>query len=62
MALNMQEKKRKQIIFDVSQEVHTLIKVFSAKRNISMNNWMQRAINERIQKEIKYDKDNDGDL
>lgn len=53
----MDEKKRKQIIFDVSEEVHRQIKIFAAMRNITMNRWMQKAINERIEKEIKYNED-----
>lgn len=50
-----QDKKRKQIIFDVSEDIHREIKVFSAMRNITMNRWMQKAINERLAKETKYD-------
>jgi len=50
-----EEKKRKQIIFDVSEDIHKQIKIFAAMRNITMNRWMQKAINERIAKETKYD-------
>jgi len=49
------EKKRKQIIFDVTEDIHRQIKIFAAMRNITMNRWMQKAINERIAKETKYD-------
>lgn len=51
-------KERKQIIFDIHPEIHRQIKVYSAMRNISMNNWMQRAINERLEKEKRHDKEN----
>jgi len=52
-----EDKKRKQIVFDVSEDIHRQIKIFSAMRNITMNRWMQKAIDERIQKETKYDKE-----
>lgn len=54
-----EEKKRKQIIFDVSEDIHKQIKIFAAMRNITMNRWMQKAINERIAKETKYDEKSD---
>lgn len=47
----METKKRKQIAFDITEDLHTKIKVLAAQRNITMNNWMQRAIFERIAKE-----------
>lgn len=49
-----QDKKRKQIIFNVTENMHQQIKIFSAMRNITMNRWMQKAINERLEKEAKY--------
>ena len=49
-------KKRTQIAFDVSIEVRTQIKILAAKRNISMNLWLMRAIADRIKKETQYDK------
>jgi predicted HicB family RNase H-like nuclease len=49
------KKKRFQMAFDVSKEIHTQVKVLAALRNISINNWMARAINDRIAKETKYD-------
>jgi len=52
-------KKRYQMAFDVSQEMHQQIKILAARRNISMNLWMARAINDRILKETKYDKGNE---
>lgn len=51
-------KKRKQIIFDLNEDVHREIKVFAAMRNITMNRWMQKAINERLIKEKQYDQEN----
>lgn len=50
------EKKRIQMAFNVSQEVHTQVKILAAIRNISINNWMSRAIADRIAKETKDDK------
>lgn len=52
----MKEKNRKQIIFDVTPEMHTQIKVLSAMRNISMNLFMVRAIADKIAKENEYNK------
>jgi predicted HicB family RNase H-like nuclease len=51
----MDEKKRKQMAFDVSPEIHQKIKILAAMRNISINLWMARAINDRIAKENRYD-------
>ncbi len=48
-------KKRYQMAFDVNKEIHTQIKILAAIRNISVNSWMARAINDRIAKETKYD-------
>ena len=51
------KKIRKQLAFDISPEMHQQVKIFAARRGISINNWMQRAVVERIQKETKYDRD-----
>lgn len=48
-----EKKKRFQMAFDVSAEIHQQIKILSAVRNISMNLWMARAIQDRIAKETK---------
>jgi len=45
------EKKRKQIAFDINPEIHQIIKILAAKRGISINLWLHRAIQERIKKE-----------
>jgi len=45
------EKRRKQIAFDISEELHKQIKISAATRNISMNLWMHRAIIERLKKD-----------
>lgn len=47
----MENKKRKQIAFDVSQEIHKQIKLAAFLRNITMNNWLNRAIYDRLKKE-----------
>lgn len=54
-----ENKKRKQIIFDINEDIHRQIKIFAAMRNITMNRWIQKAITERIKKETQYDKDNE---
>ena len=54
-----ENKKRKQIIFDINEDIHRQIKIFAATRNITMNRWIQKAITERIKKETQYDKDNE---
>lgn len=53
-----EKKKRTQINFDIQQEIHTQIKILAAIRNISMNCWLMRAIQDRIAKETKYDQNN----
>ena len=50
------KKKRKQMAFDVSPEIHQQIKILAATRNISINLWMIRAIHDRIVKETKDEK------
>lgn len=50
-----EKKKRTQMAFDISPEMHQQVKVLAAMRNISMNLWIARAINDRIAKENKYD-------
>ncbi len=52
-----EDKKRKQIIFDIPEDIHKQIKILAAMRNITMSRWMQKAINERIQKEMRHDED-----
>lgn len=50
----MDKKDRKQITFDVSNEMHQQIKILATLRNVSMTLWMARAINDRIAKEHQY--------
>lgn len=50
-----EKKKRTQIAFDVQPEFRQEIKVLAARRNISLNLWLMRAINDYIKKERKYD-------
>ncbi|HEY5267744.1 MAG TPA: hypothetical protein VII94_01265 [Candidatus Saccharimonadales bacterium] len=49
------KKRRYQMAFDVSPEIHHQIKILSAHRNISMTLWMCRAIQERIARENRCD-------
>ncbi len=51
-----EQKKRFQMAFDVNKETHMKVKILAAIRNISINLWMARAINDRIAKETNYDK------
>jgi len=43
--------QKKQIIFKVHEEFHKLIKIAAAKRGVSMNLWIAKAIYDRLQKE-----------
>jgi predicted HicB family RNase H-like nuclease len=43
--------KRNQIAFDIDPEIRTQIKIVSARRNISMNLWLMRAIITALAKE-----------
>lgn len=48
-------KKRTQIAFDVQEDLRSRIKVVAARRNISMNLWLIRAIYEALRKEDRAD-------
>jgi predicted HicB family RNase H-like nuclease len=50
-----ENKKRKQMAFDINPDIHQQVKILAAIRNISVNLWVARAINDRIAKETKYD-------
>jgi len=45
-------EKRVQIAFDVDSELRAQIKIVAAKRNISMNLWLIRAIVTALSKEM----------
>lgn len=45
------------IAFDVTPELRHKIKILATRRNVSMNLWIMRALNDRIDKETKYDND-----
>jgi predicted transcriptional regulator len=49
---------KKKIIFELSQEMHTDIKVLAARHNVSMTLLIHRALIEYIKRETKYDKGN----
>ena len=51
-----EKKKRKQIAFDINPEIHHQVKMLALMRNISINLWIARAINDRIAKETQHDK------
>ncbi len=46
-----EQKKRKQINFDIRPELHTAIKIQAIKKNMSMNLWITRAIYEQLKRE-----------
>jgi len=52
------KKKRKQIAFDVTEEMHHQVKVLAAIKNISMNLFIQRALIREINRQTRND-DND---
>jgi predicted HicB family RNase H-like nuclease len=45
------EKKRKQIVWDVQPDLHLDIKIRAAKKGMSMNLWIMRAIYDQIKRE-----------
>jgi len=47
----IEEKKRYQMAFDVSKEMHTKIKVLAAMRNISVSLFVQRALIREINRQ-----------
>lgn len=52
------KQKRIQVAFDTTLDLRAEIKIWAARRNISVSSWINRAIYERIQKENKNDKEN----
>ena len=50
----MMNRKRIQIAFDVPLELRQEIKVRAARRNISMNLWIMRAIYRALEKEDSF--------
>jgi hypothetical protein len=48
-------EERKRILVALPKEVHTDIKIRSARRNISITEWIHRAIAEAIRKEQQYE-------
>lgn len=46
---------KKRILFELSEEMHTDIKILAARFHISMTLLIHRAIIEYIKKETKYD-------
>lgn len=54
------KKNRKQITFDVTNEMHQQVKILAIVRNISMTLWIARAITDRIAKETKHEDKQNG--
>lgn len=44
-------KDRKQVNFDIHPELHKKIKMVALQRNISLANWIQRAIIAQLERE-----------
>lgn len=51
------KSKRKQMAFNIDIKLHQQIRIQAAKRNITMNLWIIRAIEEYLKKEIQFDKE-----
>jgi predicted HicB family RNase H-like nuclease len=52
-------KKRKQMCFDIDPQILIEIKVIAARRNISKNLWVHRALVAALKKEREYNKNGD---
>ncbi len=55
----IEKKKRKQMAFDINPEIHRQVKILAAKRNISINLFVQRALIREITRQQKYDESTD---
>jgi hypothetical protein len=51
------EPKRCMLGFEIDIDLRQEIKVLAARRNITVKEWIHRAITDRIQKESKYNKE-----
>lgn len=52
-------RKRVQVAFDTTLDMRAEIKIWAARRNISVSSWINRAINERIMKEKRNEGSSD---
>ena len=52
--MSQTKRKRYQMAFDISEELHKHIKISSVQRNITMNMWMNLAIIHYIKLENHY--------
>lgn len=50
----MEKAKRKQLICEVGEALHSQIKVSAALRGISMSSWIIRALKNRLKNEKQY--------
>lgn len=48
---HMEERKTKRLVVELNFDLHQKIKMLALRRNISLSNWIHRAIFERIAKE-----------
>lgn len=50
-----EKKKRKQICFDLDEEIHAIIKSNAALRKITINAWMKSVLWKEIERLKKYE-------
>lgn len=48
--------KKKRLLIDVSQELHKEVKARAVFRGLSIRQWVEMAIKERIREERQYEK------
>ena len=51
--MEAEKRKRNQINFELCPELHQQVKIWAMRRNITVANWMKRAVIERLQKETR---------
>lgn len=50
----MDEQQEKQLLIRMDINIHSEVKARCARRNVSMNLWILRAIKDALEKEDKY--------
>lgn len=53
MDMEKEFKSKKKIVFEIDPELHKRIKIIAARRNISMNLWIIRALLKSLEKEVE---------
>jgi len=52
--MNWKRKGRKRLAIDIPEELHEAIKIYAARRNITMTKWILRACFARQREESKF--------